>query len=61
MWTAHALARAGWCYAKVGRLEQALALCEDAVDIVEHVKPGDESVIRGSGNHWLMRATSDRP
>jgi hypothetical protein len=42
MWTAHALARQGWCYLALGRAGEAVPRCDDALRIVLKLKPGDE-------------------
>jgi hypothetical protein len=42
MWTAHALAREGWCNLKLGRAREALSLCQDALGIALRVKPDDK-------------------
>jgi len=42
IWTAHALAREGWCYLKLGRAREALSLCQDALGIALRVKPDDQ-------------------
>jgi hypothetical protein len=45
MWTAHALAREGWCYLKLRRAGLALSVCQDALGIVMRIKPDDEEQI----------------
>ena len=45
MWTAHALARQGWCYLALGRAGEAVPRCEDALHIVVKLKPDDEQQI----------------
>jgi Tetratricopeptide repeat len=46
MWTAHALAREGWCYLKLGRYGDALPVCREAYDIALRQRPGALDVLR---------------
>lgn len=45
MWTAHALARQGWCYLVLGRADEAVSRCEDALQVVLRLKPDDKQQV----------------
>ena len=50
-WVGQALAYRGWCYVKLGRVAEAIALYEQAIDVEESTPAGDGSWIRLLESH----------
>lgn len=47
IWTAHALARQGWCYLRLGRNSDGLFLCEEAYAIAVKERPESAQLLSG--------------